>query len=85
MYYQLLPVSMITISESSPLINALLLTIIFSAVGLGILLGGFRVIDACTLGSLSKELVENKNVALAIVVGAMILGLAFIIAAAISG
>jgi putative membrane protein len=83
--FNILPLSTIVVVENSGLLNALVLTVLFSVLGLGILLAGYRVIDLCTPGSLGKELIDNKNVALALVVASMILGLAYIIAAAIAG
>ena len=45
----------------------------------------FVIIDRVTPYDLWKELVKEKNVALAIVIGAMSLGICIIIAAAIHG
>ena len=63
------------------IVNAL----IFAFLGLGILLVSFFVFDKLTPGHLWKEIVENKNVALAIIFGAFILGISFIIGMAIHG
>ncbi len=60
-------------------------TLIYSAVGILIALLAFKVIDWITPGKLSKQITEEKNVALAIVTGALILGICIIVAAAISG
>jgi putative membrane protein len=45
----------------------------------------FVIIDKITPYDLWKELVEKQNIALAIVVGAMSLGISLIVAAAIHG
>ncbi len=79
------PIATITFLEGAPLLNGLLLTLLFSFFGLAIMLSGFRIIDKFTPGVLGEELTVKKNVALAIVVGAMILGLSIIIAAALIG
>jgi putative membrane protein len=52
---------------------------------LGIILFGlaFTVIERMTPGTLWKELIEEHNTALAVVVGAMAIGISIIIAAAI--
>lgn len=59
--------------------------VIFAAVGLACAVMGFKVFDKCTPGNLAKEIVENKNVAAAIVAGAVILGVSIIIAASMVG
>lgn len=61
------------------LLNALL----YSLLGIVIFLLAFVIIDKMTPYQLWKEIVEEKNVALAILVGAMSLGICVIIAAAV--
>ena len=61
---------------------ALLNTAIYSIFGIVILCVGFIVIDKLTPYDLWKELIESKNLALAIVVGLMSLGICIIIASA---
>ena len=65
--------------------GVLLNSLVYSALGVAIFWIAFLVIDRLTPYNLWKELVEEKNVALAIVVGAMCLGIALIVAAAIHG
>ncbi len=65
--------------------NALVGAIVYSALGLVVLTIGFIVFDRTTPGNLWKEIVEEKNVALAIVVGAVTLAIAQIIGSAIHG
>lgn len=60
-------------------INAL----VYALIGIVIFAGTFVVLDKMTPYDLWKEIVEGKNVALAVMVGAMSLGLCIIIAAAI--
>ncbi|MBI4867064.1 MAG: DUF350 domain-containing protein [Candidatus Wallbacteria bacterium] len=62
-------------------VNAL----IFAALGLIVFVAGFVVIDWWTPYDLWKEIVEEKNTALAIMVAGISLGLSLIIAAAIHG
>ena len=62
-----------------PAINAL----IFAALGILIFVVAFAVIDKFTPYHLWKEIVEEKNTALAILVGAMSIGMCIIIAAAV--
>ena len=61
------------------LINSFL----YSIIGVVVFWISFVVIDKITPYDLWGEIVERKNVALAIVVGAMCLGIAVIVAAAI--
>ncbi len=63
------------------IVNAL----VFSVFGIIVLVISFFVFDKITPGNLWKEIVEEKNVALAITAGAMALAMAQIIASAIHG
>jgi len=59
--------------------------LLFAAIGIVAAIAGYKVFDRCTPGDLSREIVENQNVAAAIVAGAVILGVCLIIAAAMVG
>jgi uncharacterized membrane protein YjfL (UPF0719 family) len=59
--------------------------VVFAFLGVIIFGVSFFVIDLMTPYHLWKEIIEEKNSALAIVVGAMSLGICLIIAAAIHG
>ena len=59
-------------------------TLIFVAIGMAIAFLAFKLIDVITPGSLSKQIAEDGNVALAIVTGALILGVCIIIAAVLN-
>lgn len=59
--------------------------ILFSAVGIIAAIAGYKLFDKCTPGDLHLEIVQNKNVAAAIVAGSVILGVCIIIAAAMLG
>jgi uncharacterized membrane protein YjfL (UPF0719 family) len=59
--------------------------LIFAAIGILIAIAGYKLFDKCTPGDLHKEILENKNVAAAIVAAAVILGVCIIIAAAMLG
>jgi uncharacterized membrane protein YjfL (UPF0719 family) len=65
--------------------QALAQMVLFAAVGIAAAIIGYKVFDKCTPGDLHKEILENKNVAAAIVAGAVILGVSIIIAAAMIG
>jgi uncharacterized membrane protein YjfL (UPF0719 family) len=60
-------------------------SLIYTVLGVVIFWIAFVAVDKITPYNLWKELVEEKNVALAIVVGSMCLGIAIIVAAAIHG
>jgi putative membrane protein len=59
--------------------------VVFSFLGVLIFWICFRMMDRLTPYLLWKEIIEEHNIALAIIVGAMSLGLCIIIAAAIHG
>jgi uncharacterized membrane protein YjfL (UPF0719 family) len=59
--------------------------ILFSAVGIIAAIAGYKLFDKCTPGDLHNEIVQNRNVAAAIVAGSVILGVCIIIAAAMLG
>jgi len=65
--------------------EAIGLMLLFAAIGIGAAIAGYKLFDKCTPGDLTKEILENKNVAAAIVAGAVILGVCIIIAAAMLG
>jgi putative membrane protein len=58
-------------------------SLVYSIVGVAIFWICFVVIDKLTPYHLWTEIVEKKNLALAVVVGAMCLGIAIIVASAI--
>jgi uncharacterized membrane protein YjfL (UPF0719 family) len=62
-----------------PLLNA----IIYAALGIAIFVLSFTIIDKFTPFHLWNEIVKEKNVALAILLGAMSIGMCIIIAAAV--
>ena len=65
--------------------GVLVTTAIFTLFGLLVFAIAFFVIGKATPFSVRKELEEDHNTALAIVIGAVIIGIALIISAAIQG
>ena len=57
--------------------------LVFALIGIVVFVGAFVIIDKLTPYDLWKEIVEEKNLALAVLVGAMSIGLCIIIAAAV--
>lgn len=64
---------------------ALLNSLLYSGVGIAVLVIGFVILDLLTPGKLWEQINEKQNVAVAIFAGLMALGLSIIIAAAIHG
>ena len=67
------------------MVSALVSSMLFSVLGVVIFWASFVALDKVTPYDLWKEICAEKNLALAIVVGAMALGICTIIAAAIHG
>jgi uncharacterized membrane protein YjfL (UPF0719 family) len=72
-------------TSAQPFMDLAILTnsLIYAILGIVIFVAGFIIVDKLTPYDLWKQLVEEKNLALAIVVGAAALGVCIIIAAAI--
>jgi len=60
-------------------------SILYAVIGVVVLLASFIVVDKLTPYNLWEEIVEKQNMALAVVVAGMALGVSFIIAAAVHG
>jgi putative membrane protein len=72
------------ISEVSDVnIGALANALVYSVLGILIFVIAFVIIDKMTPYHLWKEIVEDKNVALAVLIGALSIGMCIIIAAAV--
>lgn len=67
--------------HAQPIVNS----IIYSFLGIIILLIGYYIIEKLTPENTWKEVVEKNNVAVAIVLAAFIIGISMIISAAIHG
>ena len=64
-------------------ISALVNALVYSVLGILIFVIAFLIIDKMTPYHLWKEIVEDKNVALAVLIGALSIGMCIIIAAAV--
>ncbi|NIJ19194.1 uncharacterized membrane protein YjfL (UPF0719 family) [Sphingomonas naasensis] len=64
---------------------AVLSTLLYSAIGIVVFVVGFVILDLLTPGKLWEEIEQKQNVAVAIFAGAVAIGLAIIVAAAIHG
>ena len=67
------------------LAKALVTSLVFSVVGLGVFVAGFYVIKLILPFDVNKEIEVDQNTSLGIVIGSFVLGLAIIVAAAIHG
>lgn len=68
-----------------PVVKAIVGSVVYSGIGLGMFVTAYRVMQWILPFSLRKELEEDQNIAIGVMMGAMMLGLAIIIAAAIHG
>jgi putative membrane protein len=60
-------------------------SLVYAIIGILMSVLSFKIVDAIIPGKLSRQIAEDRNVAIAIVAGSMILGICIIIAAAIHG
>ncbi len=65
-------------------IEQLVWTLIYAVVGVGIFGLAFWLVTLVTPFSVRKEIEEDQNTSLGVIIGALIIGLAIIIAAAIT-
>ena len=78
-----LPLSMPAVPAPEPLWRLLLDATLFGISGIVLLIIGYYVWELITPYNLRREIHENKNVAVAIVVAAFIIGMAIVIAASL--
>lgn len=67
------------------LINAVVMSLVFSFIGVLVLLLCFWIVEKITPEDLWKEILVNKNKALAIMAAGFMISIAIIISAAING
>ncbi|HKG23059.1 MAG TPA: DUF350 domain-containing protein [Blastocatellia bacterium] len=67
------------------LVSLIVQTLVFTAIGLVLFALAFWIMDKVTPFSLRKELEEDQNTALAIVLASVIIGIALIVSAGIHG
>lgn len=71
--------------ETSPALALFLSTIVYSVLGVAIFGITFLAVTKIVPFSVRKEIEEDQNTALAIILGSVFIGLAIIISAAITG
>lgn len=67
------------------LINAVVMSLVFSFIGVVVLMLCFWIVEKITPENLWKEILVNKNKALAIMAAGFMISIAIIISAAING
>ena len=67
------------------LVGLVIESIVFSVVGLLVLLVGYKIFDAVTPYHLNHEIAEDNNTAAGVAVAGLLIALGLIVAAAISG
>ena len=77
--------ALLLVVKFDQLVEVLVTTIIFVVIGLVVFAIAFLIMNLVTPFSIRKEIEEDHNTALAIVIGAMIIGIAMIVSAAITG
>jgi putative membrane protein len=80
-----LPSLLALVVKIEDLAGVLVTTVVFTLFGLIVFGIAYTIIVKATPFSIRKELEEDHNTALAIVIGSVILGIALIVAAAIQG
>ena len=67
------------------LLNLVVTTLVFALIGIVLFALAFFIIVKISPFSTRKEIEEDQNVALAIIIGSVIIGIALIVAAAVHG
>jgi uncharacterized membrane protein YjfL (UPF0719 family) len=65
-------------------INNALVSVVFAVLGFVLLFLGYRLFDVLTPGDLSKRIMEDGNLAAAVLAGAFVVALAIVVHAAIT-
>ncbi|MEJ7578433.1 MAG: DUF350 domain-containing protein [Pyrinomonadaceae bacterium] len=68
-----------------PLVEAMLNVALFSLIGIVLFSLAFFIMGKVTPFSIRKEIEEDQNVALAVVIASVVVGIAMIVVAAMSG
>ena len=66
-------------------LSVFLATLLYAGLGIVIFVASFVLVDRLTPGELWREIIEHKNMAVALLAGAVAIGISNIIAAAIHG
>ena len=72
-------------TQMSVLGGQFLAVVVFSLIGIVVVIGGLFLVEKLTPFSINHEILEEHNTAVAIVLGAIIIGMSLIIAASVLG
>lgn len=65
------------------LVSSIVSTVVFGAIGIALAIIGFKLFDLVVKHNIENEIFDNKNMAAALLAGAIVLGVCMIIAATI--
>jgi uncharacterized membrane protein YjfL (UPF0719 family) len=71
--------------DFATIVKPMVTALVFTTIGLVMFALAFKIIQLVTPFSIRKEIEDDQNVAMGILIGAVMLGLSIIIAAAIHG
>jgi putative membrane protein len=66
-------------------VRVFIFTVVYALLGMVMLYGGYRVFDWFTPGDMQAKIFKEGNVAVAVLAGAFIIGLAIVILGAVHG
>jgi len=66
-------------------LNTFLATLVYAGLGIVIFVFSFVLVDKLTPGDLWREIIERRNMAVALLAGSVAIGISSIIAAAVHG
>ncbi|MCU0444505.1 MAG: DUF350 domain-containing protein [Microscillaceae bacterium] len=67
------------------LADGIVQTVVYSLIGIAMAILGFKIVDWITPGKMTEKIAKEGNVAMAILVGSLILGICIIIGQVIGG
>lgn len=74
----------ILLAQEQTLQQGIIESLIYSVIGIILAVFAFKVVDWITPGNLSKQISQENNVAVAVLLGFLVLGICIIIAAALN-
>jgi putative membrane protein len=67
------------------LVDGIIQTVVYSLIGIAMAILGFKIVDWITPGKMTEKIAKEGNVAMAILVASLILGICIIIGQVIGG
>jgi hypothetical protein len=72
-----------TTAQPDKLVSHIISTVVFGAIGIALAIIGFKLFDVVVKHNIENEIFDNKNMAAALLAGAIVLGVCMIISATI--